>query len=154
MSGILAKLKKAHSRIERTLDMAEFDEGYAGATFQVWMAPTRAHMREWGDLTEFITSESARLKRERANPPDGLNEEDLAAFYAASEVETEGVLEEWRVRQVAWYATTWGMSLEDVQAIREALQESNPLAWDWLLTRSSQMIGEYRREKLKKQSGG
>lgn len=133
MSDILGKIRGAdEARISRPLDLGEFDEAYRGATFEVWVAPTREHLQEWAALTEFINEQ-----RRIANS-DGMSEGEMTAAMA-----------EYEERQLAWYAETWlNISLEEARQIRQALQQQNNLAWDWLLMKSSRMIGQFRAEKL------
>jgi len=133
MSDILGRIRGAdEARISRTLDLGEFDEAYRGATFEVWVAPTRAHLQEWAALTTFINDQ-----REIANG-GGMSEEQMAASLA-----------EYEERQLAWYAETWlNISLEEARQIKAALLSQNNLVWDWLLIRTSQMIGQFRAEKL------
>lgn len=125
----LSRFQKA-PRITRTLDMGEFDEGYRGATFEVWVSPNRAHLDAWQDITAFIVGVNQRL--------DEMEVEEKEAAFA-----------EWRERVVGWYAQTWGIEADVARQIRDALEESNPLGWKWLTRRTSAMIGEYRQEKLK-----
>ena len=121
---------KVDKRITRTLDMGDFDEVYAGATFEVWVAPTRAHLDAWQDTTQFIVGVNQRLDKLTAK-------------------EKETAFETWRERVVGWYAETWGLEVDVARQIRDALDENNPLAWEWLMQRTSAMIGEYREAKLK-----
>lgn len=133
MSDILGKIRGADAaRISRTLDLGEFDEAYRGATFEVWVAPTRAHLQEWAALTTFIN------EQRRIADSEGMTGDEMASALA-----------EYEERQLAWYAETWlNISLEEARQIRQALQEQNNLAWDWLLMQTSRMIGQFRAEKL------
>lgn len=131
MSDVLKRIVGiAEVRETVTVDLGDFHESYRGAVFEVWVTPTRAHLGEWGDVTRFILD----VERRKAT----LTEEEIEAAW-----------EEWRERALRWYVVTWGMDVEEARQIRDVLQEMNPLAWDWLTMRTSQVIGEYRRGKLK-----
>lgn len=138
----LRKIKKAQSSsITRTLNLGEFDPVYEGAIFDVWVSPTRGHLKEWSDISAAIS---------QAN-----REKDKIEGSAEKQAFMKAALESYEENQLTWYAETWrNISLEEAREIREVLAESNPLAWDWLLARTSKMIGDYRQEKLKKQGGG
>lgn len=133
MNSVAGKIKAVSGFIiTRPLDMGDFDEVYRGASFDVWVAPTRAHLQEWAALTREIQAAKRRSKK-------------------MTEDERSEALEAWRTRQLAWYAATWrNVTLEDVREIKEALPE---VAWDWLTLRTSEMIGAYRREKLGNSKG-
>lgn len=133
MNSTLGKIKGVTGFIiTRPLDLGDFDEVYRGATFDVWVAPSRAHLQEWTSLTRAIQDAKRRSVQMTEN-------------------ERSEALEAWRTRQLAWFAATWrNITLEDVKEIKEALPE---VAWDWLTMRTSQMIGAFRREKLGNSSG-
>jgi hypothetical protein len=121
--------------IVRTLDLGDFDEAYRGATFNVWVAPSRAHLQEWASLTAEI--QAAQKKAEAGE----MNDE-----------EKREALEKWQARHLEWFAETWrNVPLAEAQQIQEALPK---MAWEWLTQRTSEMIGEYRREKLGNSRGG
>jgi hypothetical protein len=114
------------ARTIRTIDLGDFNEVYAGARFEVNVTPTRGHVREWTEITAAVE----RMTKERPEDPGAA-------------------LEEHQHRVAQWLAGTWGMKVGEVEQIREALQEKNPLAWEWLYKRTFEVIGEYRREVLK-----
>lgn len=127
------KIRDAKASITRVLDLGDFDEMYQGAVFEVEVAPTRAHLQEWAGLTDYIQGIAATK--------DEMTED-----------EKDDAMETWQSRRVEWYAKTWrNISLEEAQEIYEALPQ---VAWDWLTRRTSQMIGEFRREKLGNSNGG
>ena len=132
MSDILSKIKNVET-ISRTLDLGDCDEAYRGAVFEVWVAPTRAHLQEWRALTEYITDVQKRA--------DGMSDD-----------EKDEALVVWHDRQLAWYAGTWlNIGLDEARQIRDALPD---VVWDWLTINTSRMIGQYRTEKLKNSNGG
>ncbi len=105
-----------------TIDLGEYDETYDGATFDVWITPTRAHLdayqayyRRWMD--------------------PGTERDDDAEQYAELD---------------PWLAETWrNLSLEEVTGIREHLLETNPRAWWWLYNRTLEVAAEYRDTLVK-----
>lgn len=116
-------------RTTRTVDLGDFAEGYRGATFEVNVTPSRGHLQEWMEITEFIAREAARKD---------LHEDQAKAVMAQYD------------RKVAhWLAATWAMDVGEVEQIRDALKERNPLAWEWLQRRTTDAISGYRSEVLK-----
>ncbi len=131
MSNMLDRIKKASGRITRTIDLGDFEESYRGATFEVCVTPSRAHLRAWGEITEFI--------QEINQTKSDLSEEERVAALASFEDQ-----------QLAWMVTSWvNVTLDEAREVRSHLQENNPLAWDWLLTKTSATIGNFRAETLK-----
>jgi len=115
-------------RTTRTVDLGDFAEGYRGATFEVNVTPSRGHLQEWGEITEFIIRVAAKK----------LGEE-----------EAQGVMAKYDRRVASWLAATWAMDVGQVEQIRDALKERNPLAWEWLQRRTTDAISGYRSEVLK-----
>jgi hypothetical protein len=133
MSGVLDRIRSAASRVTRTVDLGDLDEAYSGATFEVCVTPSRAHLRSWGETTEFIVDVT-----KKSRDGDLTDEQKEASF------------EEYEERQLTWLAITWeNITLEEAREIRDHLQEDNPLAWDWLLMKTSATIGDFRTETLK-----
>jgi hypothetical protein len=118
-------------RTIRVIDLGDFNEVYAGARFEVNVTPTRGHVREWSEITDALQAAA----------------KDAAA--AKTELDVAAVMEEHQHRVAQWLAETWGMDRLEVEQIRAALLEKNPLAWEWLHKRTFEVIGEYRREVLK-----
>lgn len=117
----------------RPLDLGDYAEDYAGAIFDVWVTPSRAHLRAFGELGEWI-SEMQQLVKDRKLPDD-----DAPDFWG-----------EYQERLVRWYAEMWrNIDVDEARQIRDALQENCPGAWDWLTRRTSEMVAEFRQERLK-----
>lgn len=131
--NVLERIKSASSRVTRTIDLGDFDEAYRDATFEVCVTPSRAHLRSWGEITEYIVEVTQQTHE------GTLSDEDK-----------EAALVEYAERQLAWLAATWvNLTTDESREIRDHLQEENPLAWDWLLMRTSATIGNFRIETLK-----
>lgn len=117
----------------RTLDLGDYVEDYRGATVEVWVTPSRAHLRAFAELVESI---EALRKQAQASEVDAAA---LASGY-----------EDYQERMLQWYAEMWrDVSLEEAREIREGLDEHCPGAWDWMCRRTSQMIREFREDHLK-----
>jgi hypothetical protein len=113
-----------------TIDLGEYDATYAGATFDVWVTPTRGHL----DAYQAYFDKWVRPITETGEMPD----ED-----AESEAERNAELD-------AWLAETWrNHPLEDVTAIRAHLEKSNPRVWRWLYNRTLEVAAEYRETLIK-----
>ena len=147
MSDVLKRIAKAGVvKTTVTLDLGDCDEAYRGATFRVWVTPTRAHWAEFAEYNVWLTEEPARRQRERDQIADPG---ERAAFDEASAAQFDREMYE---RLDAWLAETWtNIDLDEVTQIREHLQESNPGAWDWLYMSTLRTIREYR-ERLSKNS--
>ena len=131
MESLLSRIKDASGQITRTVDLGDFEESYRGATFEVNVTPSRAHLRDWGKITEFIQELTTRS--------DKLSDDEKTAALA-----------EYEEKKIVWLARTWtNINLEEAREIRDHLEEANPLAWDWLLTFTSLTIGNFRKESLK-----
>ncbi len=110
-----------------TVDLGEYDATYKGATFDVWITPTRAHLDVY----------QAYYKRwvDPGTEQDDDTDADDAEQYAELD---------------PWLAETWrNLSLEDTTAIREHLQETNPRAWWWLYNKTLEVAAEYRETLIK-----
>lgn len=120
-----------------TIDLGDCDKAYRGATFDVWVTPTRAH---WAEYAAHVTEvEQRRVERDAIK--DTIEREEF------DRVMTERA----EARLDAWLAETW-LNIDtagDVTQIREALQENYPAAWDWLYQRTLEVIIEYKRNLSK-----
>ena len=127
--NILDVINKGNeAKITRLLDLGDFDEAYRGATFDVWVMPTRAHVMAWGDVVEAYKRLEGKL--------NGLKE-----------AEKEAAADRIMAMENDWYAEMWiNVPVDEVAQIREALPD---LAWRWLTQQTTEMPGEFRREKLK-----
>jgi len=118
----------------RKIDLGDFAADYKGAIFEVWVTPTRAHMRQFEQLAAPIQEQAARIKRGEKIPPE----------------ESLRVMSEYEDALLEWHAEVWrNIPLDEARQIREALEENCPGALDWLLKRTSETIGDFRRERLK-----
>ncbi len=116
-----------------TVDLhAQFPESYKeGAVFDVWVTPTRGHLDEFQVYREWVA--------ENITQAEGVGEEEAERLDA-----------EMYARFDAWLNETWrNWELDDVSAIREHLQQSNPAAWDWLYNETLRVMSEYRENLIK-----
>lgn len=129
-----------------TLDLGDCDKAYRGATFDVWVTPTRAHWAAWVEWYAYDTQEPQRISERRKEI--AATNETTAAEYAAEQSRT---FNETTYRMLdAWLAETWvNIPADEVTTIRETLQEQNPAAWQWLLEHTLRAITQYR-ENLSK----
>jgi len=127
-----------------TIDLGDCDDTYRGATFDVWVTPTRAHLEAWNAYVAWLREEPARREAER----DAIQDEaERAEFDAAMGDALDR--EMWR-RLDAWLADTWlNIEPDEVTQIREHLQENHPAAWDWLYTHTLRTMNEYREHLTK-----
>lgn len=146
MSDILSAVSRGNAqRITAPLDMGDLDSVYAGAVFDVWLTPSRGMLKEWQALTRWVQSRERSLTKryERA---------ETAERKAEIDAEADALKDEYASRQIRWYAQIWqNVSEDEAGQIFEALPE---VAWDWLVIRTSQMIGQYKQEKLKNSRDG
>lgn len=139
MSNTLqAILAQQTVKTTRRLDLGDCDEAYRGATFDVWVTPTRAHWSAFADYVAWLNTEPQRRQKER----DSLPEHERAEFDRAVGAQLDREMYE---RLDAWLAETWvNLDLAEVTQIREHLQETYPAAWDWLYQATLRTIREYR----------
>ncbi len=111
-----------------TIDLGDYDETYKGATFDVWVTPTRGHIDAYqAYYTRWIDPGTEQA--------DEADEEREARRYAELD---------------PWLAETWrNLSAEETAAVREHLQETNPRAWWWLYNKTLEVAAEYRDTLVK-----
>jgi hypothetical protein len=134
------------TRIYRPLDMAAFDPVYegAGAVFQVWVNPTRDHVRAWYEVVR-AWGAAEQAKQAWLDEKGATRKAELEAAFTEA-VDTALALQD------AWFAQMWqGMSVEEVVQLRDALSDAE---WQWLSDRTTRMPGEFREEKVKNSRGG
>jgi hypothetical protein len=145
MSNTLQQIT-GRGRVETTvtLDLGDCDEAYRGATFDVWVTPTRAHWETFAEYAVWLDEEPKRQQQER----DKIKDEAERAEF--DRIKSEQLEREMFRRLDAWLADTWrNIPLEEVTQIREHLQDSFPAAWDWLYAQTLRTMREYR-ENLSK----
>lgn len=133
----MTRLERLSHAVYRTepLDLGDFDEAYRGVTFDVWVTPTKAVADRVADLQRWIDEQAGALER---------GDVDFDDFTAALNERWYHILAElWR-----------DCEIDEVRAIHAALQENNPLAWDWLIRRTHEMVREYRERVLKNSATG
>ena len=122
----------------RRVDLGDCDDAYRGATFDVWVTPTRAHWTAFADYVAWLNTEPQRRAKER----DNLPEAERAEF---DRVMGEQLDREMYERLDAWLAETWvNLDVGEVTQIREHLQTTYPAAWDWLYNATLRTMREYR----------
>ena len=147
MSSVLQSIQSAGVvQTHVTLDLGDCDEAYRGATFHVWVTPTRAHWAQLVDWQVWTQEEPKRLQKRCA-------EIALTNELTAKEFDLEQgkrLQRESNERLDAWLAETWlNIEPDETTQIREHLQETYPAAWDWLFSHTLRAIREYR-ENLSK----
>lgn len=158
-----------------TVDLGDYNPAYAGATFEVWVTPTRAHNQRFQAIMDYLEqankeAREALAKLDKAHQEEmfrlseqGTDARELAQIerqYQARRAEldaraAEQMQDEFEERLLQWMADTWlNWTLEDAREARDHLLEHNPDAWKWLWNRTTQVIGEYKRGTLKNSAGG
>lgn len=145
MSNTLQLITKSDAvYTTHTLDLGDCDPSYRGATFDVWVTPTRAHLRTFADYTYWLQTEPSKRQAERDKIPDEAERKEF------DRVMGEQLDREMYNRLDAWLDETWrNIPLDEVTAIREHLREAHPGAWDWLYNNTLRAIRDYR-ENLSK----
>jgi hypothetical protein len=127
-----------------TLDLGDCDETYRGAVFDVWVAPTRAHLAQFAEYKVWLDTEPGRRQKQR----DAI--EDKAEREEFDRVMGEQLDNEMYRRLDAWLADTWlNIDLDAVTQIRDHLQETYPAAWNWLYSHTLRAMRDYRENLTK-----
>jgi hypothetical protein len=135
-------------RRSEAVDLGDFDEAYRGATFDVWVTPTRAHLQTWAEISRWLEATTTKARQAR----DALPADEREAFDAGT---AEKLQEAYDERLVAWLAETWvNVDREEARQIFDRLQETNPRAWEWLVHRTHSVIGEFKRRIVGNSRGG
>jgi hypothetical protein len=122
------------TKVTRRIDLGDYEESWRGAVFDVWVAPTRAHLQAYGEYNDWL--------QEHADAEGSVDPDAIPEMYE---------------RLDAWLAVTWTnfptteghTALEEVTLIREHLQEVSGAVWEWLYTTTLDAILEYRRGRVK-----
>jgi hypothetical protein len=127
-----------------TIDLGDFREEYRGGTFDVWVEPSRAHWREWNEYVDWFKSESERLEAEM----DAIEDDDERETFNTAHAEQ---LERERTRRLdKWLSETWrNLSLDEVTAVREHLQDTYMEAWNWLFNATLGAMMDYHADATK-----
>ena len=120
-------------RIVKALPLGEYAPEMAEASVQVWVNPPRDMLQQ---RTEMML---AVQDAQRKTPPD------------AQALETLGE------QMIAWYAELWSqgpeethINADDIRAMLEAFNDTDPGLWPWLTGRSLEMIIEHRQAEKKR----
>jgi len=152
-----------------TVDLGDYDEVYRGATFEVWVTPTRAHVQTWGEIAQWLDQVSKRARVELEKKDTAYRKEirrlegesktaeiqALEKGYKAERAEfdtqtAERLQAEYDRKQLGWLARTWlNVPEEEAREIRDHLVEVDPRGWEWLVHQTHEAIGEYRRSLTK-----
>jgi len=126
--SIIINIEASYATV--TIDLGDYDETYKGALFEVWVTPTRAHVRAY---QAYYAKWVAPVVEAASVPPEIADKED----------ERNGELD-------MWLAETWrNIPLEQTTQIREHLEATNPRAWDWLYNKTLETAAEYRETLVK-----
>jgi hypothetical protein len=126
--SIITSIEASHATV--TIDLGDYDETYKGAVFDVWVTPTRAHVQAY---QAYYTKWVAPVVEAGKVPPEVADRDD----ERTAELDP-------------WLAETWrNIPLEQVTAIREHLQATNPRAWDWLYNKTLETAAQYRETLVK-----
>lgn len=127
--------------ITRKIDLANYDQAYAGAAFDVWVNPPRANLAEF----YAIRQESIKqVNTAQANPT-----EDETTLNERGEIWIE-----LNKRLCGWFADIWSKgveewSVEKVNELMDHLLDTDPQAWTWLIRSTEQAIIDYRQGNRK-----
>jgi len=127
----------------RAVDLAEFDEAYAGkgVVFEVWLTPSQAHIEAWKETRDWLVDASERARKARA----AIEDEERRAEYDTATAER--LQREYDRRLDAWLAETWrNWEVADVETLHAHLTANCPAMWDWLVHQTHSAIGEFRRK--------
>jgi len=123
------------ARETRTINLGDWADDWAEATIEVWVTPTRAHTERYREILQGWQEIVRQFK-------DLSPEEKLVQGQALEDRENE------------WYAQSWeGYDVEGVAALRKAMSENAPGSWAWLIQRSSELVREFREDRLKNSRG-
>jgi len=151
------------------VDLGDYHESYRGATFAVWVTPTKAHKKRWHDIDDWVAQASeetkaalAKLDRQHQAQVAELRREgqtarvlelekqyqiERGAFDERAAAKMQETLDE---KVLLWLAdTVLDWSLDEFRTARDHLIEHNPDAWEWLWNRITSTIGEYKKQQLK-----
>jgi len=156
------------------VDLGDYHESYRGAIFEVWVTPTKAHQKRFGEIQEWLAQAGTdvrvaleRMDRQNKELISRLREEGKTSDVLILEAEYQKeraifderaaarMQEEFGERLLVWIADTclnWGR--DEMRQARDHLLETNPAAWEWLWNRITQTIGDYKRRQLKNSAAG
>lgn len=155
----ISKIKIQH--VVREMDLAEFQPEYAGQSIKVWVNPPmnfkselQARLLECTEATAkslLVQNPIKFLKETGQNLPE--DDRELEKLKKGTPEEIEAALEvarEAKKRYYACFAEVWeGDSEEDVLALAEQLEQSEPALLLFLRKRTMEMIGEYANTRKK-----
>lgn len=125
--------------ITRPISLGDYAVEYADARFDVWVNPPRKVMKE----LYRIQLETYDLLRAVQSNPEGRQEAQLAS---ESQVTTLGN------DLVTWLSQLWSagavverhMTVDEVSVLRDTLNDSDPRAWQWLVSNTIKVVEDYR----------
>lgn len=137
----ISNIKRCEETV--TVDLGDYAQAYRGATFDVWVTPTQAHLDRLTGIDAWLQEQTDAAKKVRDALP--------ANERAAKEKDLLGKINrQWEDMWLDWYADTWlNVEREEAYQIRDHLKECDPAAWSWLTDRTTKTIGEFRQRKLK-----
>ena len=130
-------------KILKQLELAQYAPEFGDAVIQVWVNPPRDMLRQYGELL-------GEMKRLQAviGIGDELNP-DLVGQHAEALRSVHDHLK-------AWFASVWSQgpdethwSEEDIGALLEHSNETDPGLWSWLVEQTMRLIGEHRKRQKK-----
>ena len=147
-------------RVYRPLRLAEFAEEFGEEAITVWVNPPKAVREQFAGIVTnsararqklTLTTNEATNKRISAKArkaPEAVKASkgpDVSTGEAVAELEKAGGA------LITWLAGMWDdWSEEEIRKLTEETLEDNPAFYPWLVRRTFEMIGEYRRGGKKK----
>ena len=129
-------------KTHRTIDLGDCDEAYRGATFDVWVTPTRGHLKQFTEYRDWLQAIPGAIAGIKLQADEIEDDTEREAFTTA---QTERLDREMYRQLDAWLSETWlNLDLDSTTQIREHLQETNPSAWEWLYNETLRTMNEYR----------
>jgi hypothetical protein len=131
-------------KITRPVDLSNYAAEYSGASFQVWVNPSRVVLADWYEMRAAYVELISEAQTQPSNEAMVL-ELRGARFVALN------------ARINAWLATLWSQdedadthwTSEEVDQLVTTMTDTDPQAWAWLLNECLTVIQNYRSGERK-----
>lgn len=138
-------------KVIRPLDLAEYAPEYDGAVIQVWVNPPRSMREQFQEIRLGLMRTADEIQQLAAEAEDRNAPEYLEKIKAAGERMSAA-----NRALYEWHSEIWSQSTADdwtpeqVEELSDHALENDPQLWQYVLTRTAEMIQEYRGGRQKK----
>lgn len=123
-------------KIIRAMKLADYAEELGDTVVWVWVNPPLSLLEHWSDLASESLNAIDRLNQ--ADVTEAIVEEVRQELERIGTAEAEIISELWSQKAGSEWST------QDILALVEGTQQTDPALWAWMQTRTRALIREHR----------